>query len=892
MALTPGARVGPYEITASVGAGGMGEVYRARDTRLKRDVAVKVLPESFAADTERVARFAREAEMLAALNHPNIAAIYGVEEMAPSTGAGHAARALVMELVEGETLADRTGRGPIPVEEALAIATQIAEALEAAHERGVIHRDLKPANVKVRDDGTVKVLDFGLAKLADPPAAATAHAMPASMSPTITSPALATHAGVLLGTAAYMSPEQAKGRPADKRSDIWAFGCVLYEMLTGRAAFAAPTVTEMLAAVLRGDPDWGALPQETPSGVRRLLRRALQKDDRLRLRDIGDARLEIGDPDREHGEPTAPVPRGRSLRAGIALAVTAVAASGLTAIVAMRVLAPSPSTWDITTPAVSSGGLGMASFAISPDGQQVVFVADDGRRSRLWVKGRDRLEATAIDGTEDALLPFWSPDGRFVAFFVGGALKRVDLSSGSVQEIASVSASPGTGGSWNGDGTIVFSASALSDQPVWRVSARGGEPAPVGTPGLRGTAAFPQFLPDGQHFLFLMSGEDTGVHVGHVDGRRPKRVIGDADSRAVYSPRHRRLFFLRDGALVGASFDTAALEVDEDDEIRVVDGVLSAFGLGAFSISATGDIVYRSGDALRQFVEVDRNGQEIRRVGEPVGDSMTHPSLSGDGRTVAMQRGTTDIDIWLLDLERGIPTHLVRNTGLDVGPVFSPDDRTIIFASDRAGRGADLYRVSVTRPGPPERVLGMPGPQSVLDWGSGWLLFRSTSEKTGLDLFALPVGNDGVATGDPVVVAEGDGAQHHGEFSPDGDYVAYVSDETGRYQVYVTSFPPAGRPIPISRNGGAQARWGAGGSELFYLSLDNRLMRVPLARDPVTNQLKPGEPVEMFEARIGSAVSGMSRQEYIVMGEGQRFLLNEIVAGAPAPLRVLLDWID
>ena len=490
MALSPGTRLGPYEITAQIGVGGMGEVWRATDANLGRQVALKVLPDTFAHDPERLARFEREAKTLASLSHPNIAIIYGLEK-------ADGTRALVMELVEGPTLAGRIALGPIPFDEALPIARQIAEALQAAHEQGIIHRDLKPANVKVRADGTVKVLDFGLAKALAPEAASALAAGGLSQSPTITTPAM-TQAGTILGTAAYMSPEQARGQRVDKRTDVWAFGCVLYEMLSGRGAFAGETITDVLASVLEREPDWRALPESTPDRARDLLRRCLRKDPRRRLHDIADARIEL---EEAHTEPNAGA-RALSISLGRRERLLWMSAVALLAVIAAAAM-----VWSRATPTALETRLEIAtpptmdpvSLAISRDARMVAFVATDEGRSRLWLRRLDSGSARPLPGTDGAYYPFWSPDNRSVGFFADGKLKRIDLDTTSVQVLANASA--GRGGTWNGDGVILFAPQAGA---IFRIPASGGEPNQVTQPDeQRLSHRFPQFLPDGRHFLIL-----------------------------------------------------------------------------------------------------------------------------------------------------------------------------------------------------------------------------------------------------------------------------------------------------------------------------------------------------------------------------------------------------
>ena len=575
MPLQPGTRLGPYEILSALGAGGMGEVYRATDTKLKRQVAIKILPPSLAADPDRLARFQREAEVLASLNHPHIAHIHGLEE-------ADGVKALVMELVEGPTLAEViAGSGltahvsggretsvlshkpssGLPVIEALAIARQIAEALEAAHEQGIIHRDLKPANIKVRDDGTVKVLDFGLAKALAPGDAGTA-AGNLTHSPTITSPAMMTAAGMILGTAAYMSPEQAKGRDVGRASDVWSFGCVLYEMLTARQVFEGETVGEVLGGIFKSEPDWNRLPAETPSDIRRLLRRCLQKDAARRLKDAGTLKIEIEDV--LSAPPVDPNPsaviahphKNRERFAWTLVAVALVAVASL-AMAYWRPVPPDTTVVRFTIPPpkkVFLSGASVPEIAMSPDGKTIAFVAVDGVR-QLWVRAIDAVESRLMPGTDGVQRPFWSPDSKFIGFYAGGKMKKIAVDGGSPELIFDVPWNPAlVSGSWNRDGVIVFSSGPNGS--LYRASASGGQASPLTTLKDEETGhVHPFFLTDGQYFLYLITSpqaEIAGVYLGSLDSKERKRIL-DLNSRAIYTAGH--LLFVRDGKLIALSFD-------------------------------------------------------------------------------------------------------------------------------------------------------------------------------------------------------------------------------------------------------------------------------------------------------------------------------------------------
>jgi eukaryotic-like serine/threonine-protein kinase len=547
VSIAPGVRLGRYEILAAIGAGGMGEVYRARDTELGRDVALKILPDAFARDPDRIARFRREAQLLASLNHPHIGAIYGLED-------ARGVPALVLELVEGPTLADRLMNGGIACDEALAIARQIADALEAAHEQGIVHRDLKPANIKLRPDGTVKVLDFGLAKALD----AAAPAADVSLSPTLTSPAM-TRLGVVLGTAPYMSPEQARGKTVDKSSDIWAFGCVLYEMLSGARAFGGNDVTETIAAIIRAEPEWSRLPASTPDSIRRLLRRCLEKDGKRRLADIRDARLEIDEA--EHAPRVASsVAPGKSRRRERLMWSAALVLVASVAVASMlrrgNTAAPLPEMRvEITTPPTTD----VVSMAISPDGEKLAFVASSDGRPRLWLRSMATGSARPLAGTDGASFPFWSPDSRSIGFFANEMVNRIDVDGGSLRALAR--APVGAGGTWSGDGVILYTL--VPDSPISSVSDTGANPAflPGAADRLQGGHRFPQFLPDGRHFLYYVAdGAARGVYVGSLDGPDRTRLF-DADAAAVFLPPG-EVLFLRASTLYGGSGEEYAVSPD------------------------------------------------------------------------------------------------------------------------------------------------------------------------------------------------------------------------------------------------------------------------------------------------------------------------------------------
>ena len=885
LVLNPGHRIGSYEVVALLGVGGMGQVYRCRDPRLNREVALKVLPGTFTLDPDRLARFRREAQLLAALNHPNIAAIYGLEE---STSG----QALVLELVEGPTLADRIAEGPIPPGQALSIAKQIADALEAAHEQGIIHRDLKPSNIKVRPDGLVKVLDFGLAKALTAEPTAGEHANPTKPQQS----AGATSDGVLLGTAAYMSPEQAKGQAVEKRADIWSFGCVLFEMLAGRPVFHADTVTDLLAAVVKEeDPDWTALPDGMPSRIHTLLQRCLKKDPRRRLQAIGDARIEIEEAqsapqvERTVGRSGLRLPE-RAAWVGAAGALTLVAAGAL--IREPRPAAELPETrLEIRTPATTDP----ASMAISPDGQKIVFSAPgaDGR-PQLWIRFLSEESARPLASTEGARYPFWSPDARSIGFFADGRLMRVAAEGGAVLAIAN--APLGLGGTWNRAGTIVFSPNWVG--PLYRVSDSGGEPTEVtrlnsGQSGHR----FPHFLPDGRHFLFesIESGAVFGaVYVGNIEGAESRPLVG-AGAGATYTASG-YLMFARGrpaaATLLAQNFDPERLAL-AGNPVPVAEAINVGLdpGRAALSVSSGGIIAYRpdSVSGQGQLAWFDRAGHEIGKLGNPDSASSLNPSLSPDGRRVAVRRSLgEDTDIWLLDTKTALLSRLTASTGLHNYPIWSPDNRRVAFIANpnRAGLN-DLYWKSVDGTGKEELLLATPQNKGPSDWSPDgrFVLFRSVDPKTGNDIWAMPV-----VDGKPFPVVQTNFDERDGQFSPDGKWIAYQSNETGSFEVWAQSFPVPGTRLRISNNGGTQVRWRRDGKELFYIATNGRLMAVPVEFGPQSRTLDVGTPVPLFVTRIGGAWQGNNRQQYMVAPDGQRFLMNTVVAEATSTITVIQNW--
>jgi Tol biopolymer transport system component len=872
-----------YSILHKIGEGGMGEVFRARDTRLGRDVALKFLPESLASDPERLARFEREAQVLASLNHPHIASIHGFEHVDDT-------RFLVLELVEGEDLSQRLVRGPLPWQEALSLARQIAEALEAAHEVNIVHRDLKPANILITPAGSAKVLDFGLAKSWDGGSANTNM----TNSPTILSNS-PTMAGVIMGTASYMSPEQARGQQVDKRADIFAFGCVVFEMLAGQQCFSGKTISDILAAVLRVEPNWDTLPRDIPRPIVQLLRRCLDKEPGTRLRDIGEARIVLdrvlrGDIDDAHEtteDETAPASSGAkrySLALGWLLALSFAIASGFL-YKALRQQSDTPARVTQTSILPAQGvrfnlrGIHPGPVAISPQGERIVYTGRaTGGQPMLYVRELDNPETKALRGTEEAGYPFWSPDGRSIGFFASGKLKRVEVAGAPPRTLCE--APVGKGGTWNAHGQIVFAPTFTG--PLHVVSENGGASRPVtelDNEGGENSHRFPRFLEDGEHFIYLArhGGDANEIRVGSLSGDVDKGILRTT-SDAAYALGY--LLYLRESTLIAQPFNQKTLECF-GDPVPIADPVrfIPAAMRGVFDVSTNGMVVFQTGASVpgSQYVWRNLAGEELDRTGEAI--MQDNPEISHDGRLIACDAfvgsGGTG-DIWIYDVERDLRTRFTFDTTSDENAVWSPDDKQIAFSSARNNMFG-IYTKSVGGATTAQLFMETSGLVFLTDWTPGYLVYFATDSLNTGNILAVPT--QGERKPFPVVATPY--GEYNGVVSPDGHWMAYMSDESGVFECYVVSFPDASRKWQISTGGATEARWDPKGHGLYYYGTAGTFHFVEAEWDETSFAI--GATTALFESP--------NRVSYQVAPDGDRLLvLEDADDGSVEPLTLIMGW--
>jgi len=881
MPLSSGTKLGPYEIVSAIGAGGMGEVYRARDTRLGRDVALKVLPKSFAQNAQRMARFEREAKVLASLSHPNIAPIFGLED-------SNQTRALVMELVEGPTLADRIQQGAIPIEEALPIAKQITEGLEYAHERGIVHRDLKPANIKLAANEAVKILDFGLAKALEGDTASA----DISSSPTISR--MATQEGIILGTAAYMSPEQAKGKAVDRRADIWAFGCVLYEMLTGKMAFTGETVTDTLAAVIKSEPDFALLPNDTGEAIRNLLRRCLQKDPRQRLQAIGDARIAIEEAQstpatvgdgKSTTRPAVQISAGRTRGILWGLAGLAVGIAATAGILREFPRAQTPAPRVSMSIALHPGEAfptDAERIAISPDSNEIAYVATSASGHwQIWVRRLGDFEAKAIPGTDDASAPFFSPDGQWLGFFANDKLEKVALSGGIPQVLCT--AYRGTG-SWAADGSIYYTPEWYGS-PLMVASNAGGDCREVLKPKIsEGNSAFlqPQALPDGESLLLTIAkglGGEASVGVYSLRTHELKTLAENAASPYYAAPGY--LIFGRSGDLWAAPFDLKRLQLT-DTPVPVLQGVAHTLGglLEGYAMAESGGLIFIPGSSSRderKIVEVDRKGNP--RTITPESNAYEDLSISPDGQRLAITVEGSPWSVWTKDLQHGALAKLTFE-GDNRDPMWTADGKSVAYSSLRNGEGG-IYEKLADGSGPEHLLLQAP------DWAFAssfspdgkMMAYTQNDPKTNYDIWLLPLSPDDK----PRVFLQTPVAEWFPQFSPDSRWIAYESNETGRSEIYVEPASGQGGRWQISNNGGVRPVWPRKDPEIFYQQ-GNKLMAVPVQFGP---KFSFGSPQELFTGDYYA-----SGHYFDATPDGQHFFFIQSVpqTSAQTELRVVLNW--
>ncbi len=882
MTLIDGTKLGRYEIRSVIGVGGMGEVYRASDPKIGRDVAIKVLPADFSADKDRVARFEQEAQAAGALNHPNILAIYDVDMQ-------DGVLYVVSELLEGEELRDRLDQGPIPLRKATEFSQQIVSGLAAAHDKGIIHRDLKPENIFITKDDRVKILDFGLAKLSEAGTGATG-------SEDHTRKAL-TNPGVVMGTVGYMSPEQVRGQMTDHRSDIFSFGLILYEMITGRRAFQEESLAETMSAIVKEEPleMTESNPNISPS-LERIVRRCLEKKPDRRFQstaDLGFALESLSTPTSASGAnmTTAVSTMGpeteRSpwpMRILGAAALLLLIGCVVLAVMYIRRPVPDERLVSFVIPP-SEAGTSIGAPAISPDGRTIAFIMTADGKPHLYIRELGSLAEQRLNGTDDAGGgPFWSPDSRAIAFFANDKLKKVDIGGGPVQVICD--ALKGYTGAWSRDGVIVFGG----EKGTRRVSAAGGEVSellPLDESRKETIHIWPRFLPDGRHFFYRshnsLPNHPPEIFIASIDGKERKPLFKSESDVYYVAPGY--LLFARGSTVMAQPFDAARLEFT-GDPVAVLENVRfnQTFGLLNLSVSENGTLVYKPGWGVeRQLTWFDREGKEISKVGQP--GSYSDVVLSPDGKKAAATRNVdNNADVWVMDLDRGVPTRFTFNATLEDDPAWSSDGRYIIYTSTR---DSDIRRVFRKMASGAENEELLSDAVDVANNGLDWspdgknILYTSPGDKTGNDIWILPLGGDAK----PFPLLQSEFTEQMGHFSPDGRFFAYVSNESGRAEVYVQTFPTAGGKWQVSTAGGAQPHWRRDGKELYYIARDNKLMAVSVK---LGETFENGAATPLFQTEVSSY---NNTNRYDVAADGQRFLVNQPAqSGKESPYIVILNW--
>jgi Tol biopolymer transport system component/tRNA A-37 threonylcarbamoyl transferase component Bud32 len=888
MPTAPGSRIGPYEVTAQLGEGAMGVVFRARDTKLLRDVALKVLPDHFADDQDRLSRLQREAQLLASLNHPNIAQVYGLEEQETRDRQGRTV-ALVMELVAGETLEDKLKNGPLPVDEAIEIATQIADALAAAHERGIVHRDLKPANIKLTPSGAVKVLDFGLAK----PLAYKSVGTGSSTLPTIASGSIA---GAIVGTVAYMSPEQARGKDVDARTDIWAFGCVLYEMLTARLAFDGETVTDTIAKIVTAQPDLSALPPAVPVPIRLLLTATLNKNIQQRLQHVGDMRLFLDQNLFPVG--AAPTQAGRVAgRASRGPWLIAALVAGLAAALLAVVLYTRPGPPQVGPALQLEAALPgyVSAVAVSPNGQRIAYVAEpQGEKRAIWIRAAGSEAAQKLAGTDNPQSEIeWSPDGGSLAFVNDGKLKKIEVGSGSIQAICDVTG-PARGFTWSRSGVILFARS----NGLAQVSAAGGTIAAVTELDANRKETIhglPVFLPDGNHFLYVILSsipeitEKLGIFVGSLDGKTKTRLmpVGARIAELAYASGY---VLVAGESLVAQRFDPSTLKL-EGSPVALADAV------DGLSVSETGLLLYRKASATaanKQLTWLDRAGRQLGSVATPA--NYGNVELSPNGDRVAVDILTNNNrDVWVIDLARGVPSRITFDPGPDWTPAWSPDGSRIAFAAGRAG-GTQIYQKASSGVGNDEPLFKLTNAIPV-SWSRDgrYVVFSRLRGGTGggtgaggADTWLLSLSGEPKAS--PFIESPFDKAQ--ARISPDSRFIAYATNDSGLHQIVVQSFPdPNGGRWQITAQGGIEPKWRHDGRELYYLAFDGKMMAVPVNPARADRRFEAGTPSALFETPlVVSRTQAPRDRRYDVAPDGRFLMAAPAATMGPLPVTAVVNW--